>query len=101
MLKFEEDGRVVNEAQTVGSWKKMGDKHVLFDLSGNEVSERTRLRDLRRAAKKLTAQKPSEPKPVKKSRQVRRAMERRQAKANRSARKRSYANEPGGMAAIR
>lgn len=56
----------------VGTIKKLGDKHVLFNNAADEVGERARARDLKKAAAALYVGKPE----VKMSRQVRRCLQR-------------------------
>lgn len=58
--------------QRIGTIKERGDKFVLFDNAAVEVSERARIRDLKKAAAALYGGSP-EPKV---SRQVRRRLER-------------------------
>lgn len=58
--------------QRVGTIKQLGDKAVLFDNAAVEVGERSRARDLKKAAAALYVGQPQ----AKQSRQVRRRLER-------------------------
>lgn len=58
--------------QRIGTVKKLGEKFVLFNTAAEEISERARARDLKKAAAALYVGDPE----VKQSRQVRRRLER-------------------------
>jgi len=98
-VDFLPDGRVMVRGVLVGTTEERGDKTVLFDKDGNEVSERARQRDLKKAAAGLF-DAPGKPAV---SRQVRRAMERRGIASKIAAAKRAAMKDkvPGGSATIR